>query len=269
MTASMLFAGNHNYGDKKCFYCGASCDEQYKTKDYVKPTFTNRDIVKQPGSEYVCKSCINSMSESMTTKQVDGTIKEGRSGSPRLYSWILTKNKKIACTKKHLRVLRRAIISPPYEPFSLILTESGQKQIIFRGIVNYDRDNFYVTLDERNIQVQREKLKKYLQCATYCSAAIGKKALNDPDNFANYRSIIELYGSESPLVEWCKYYQTPLGVLAAWLCPGKEEALKNEYVIARRIQKKNCGSVGSVSGAAGNGTDGNQRRRDQVLLDFA
>jgi CRISPR type IV-associated protein Csf1 len=269
MTASELFAGDHhNPGTHKCFYCGASCDDKYKAKDYVKPTFTNRDVVKYPGSEYVCAGCVESMSESATTKQIDGTIKTERSGAPRLYSWIITKNKKIACTKKHLRVLRRAVLSPPEPPFSIVLTESGQKQIIFRSIVNYDRDVFYVTLDERNTKVIRNRFKKYLQCAVLCSAAIGKKGLKNPEDFFNYKSIAELYGNGDLLLEWVNYYLTPMGVLAAWLCPGKEEALKNENVISRRVQEKDCGSFRPFEGTAANGTTSDQRRRDQVLFDF-
>ncbi len=266
-TASYLFnKKKYNPGNNKCFYCGLDCDETYTKKEYVKHTFTNRDIVKYPGSNFVCGCCVDSLRGLSKTRQIDGTIKTGRGGAPRIYSWVLTENKKIAMTKKHLRVLRRICINPPAPPFSIILTDSGKKQLIFRTPVNYDRDNYALFLEDKKINVNKELLKGYLKKAIIVSAAIGKIALKTPDKFINYKNIIELYSSEIPLVEWLGIYASPLGELAAWLCPGKEES--NGIIISSRIQTEACGVKGPIEKFTGNGTENNQRRSDQVLLDF-
>ena len=34
----------------KCFYCGKECGSEYKKKEFVKKTFTNYDIIKNPVS---------------------------------------------------------------------------------------------------------------------------------------------------------------------------------------------------------------------------
>ncbi|ADK81620.1 hypothetical protein [Sediminispirochaeta smaragdinae] len=268
ITASYLFAPNkYNIGEHRCFYCGMPCDGTYTKKKYVKQTFTNRDIVKYPGSDYVCGCCVESLSGIYEVTQIDGTTKIGRAGQPRMYSWVLTENKKLAMTKKHLRVLRRICLSPPKPPFSIVLADSGQKQLIFRAPVNYDQNIFSVLLEEKEISVEIATLKKYLQKAKLVAAAIGKIALKNPDEFINYKNIIDLYGSEGPLVEWIKIYSSPLGELAAWLCPGKEEA-KNDFVISTRISSKAGGIGRYVEKSTGNGREGNQGGSDQVLFEF-
>jgi len=268
ITASYLFAKyKYNPGNNKCFYCGLSCDETYIKKEYVKHTFTNRDIVKYPGSDYVCGCCVESLLGLSKTKQIDGTVKEGRGGAPRIYSWLLTENKKIAMTKKHMRVLRRIILNPPKPPFSIILADSGKKQLIFRAPVNHDRNIFSVLLEEKTIEVNRKLLKIYLKKGIIVSAAIGKIALKKPDQFVNYKNIIEKYNSELPLVEWLEIYTSPLGELAAWLCPGKEES--NGIIISKGIQAEIGRPKRFIKESPRNGAKNNQRGSDQVLFDFA
>lgn len=236
ITASYLFSKiKYNPGNEKCFYCGIDCDETYKKKEYVKKTFTNRDIVRYPGSDFICGCCVESLAGNYEVEQIDGTVKTGRAGQPRMYSWILTEKKRLAFTKKHLEFARENILSPPDPPFSIILADSGQKQLIFRAPVNYDKSRFVVMLEEKYIEANPVMLKIYLEKAILCSAAIGKIALKKPDEFNNYKNIIEYYGDELPLVEWMEIYNIPMGQLAAWLCPGKKEAKEHENVISRRV----------------------------------
>lgn len=267
ITASYLFAKEkYNLGNENCFYCGINCNEKYTKEEYVKKTFTNRDIVKYPGSDFVCGCCIESMNEYYGTKQIDGTVKQGRGGSPRIYSWILTENKKIAMTKRHMRVLRRICLNPPSPPFSIVLSESGHKQLIFRTPVNYNKDIYSILLEEKEILVDRKKLKQYLDKAIIVSAAIGKIALKTPDYFNNYKNVIEKYGTETPLIEWIKIYSSQLGELAAWLCPGKDDS--NAIIISKGIQTEACGIERPIKELAGNGTKSNKTGIDQALRNF-
>jgi CRISPR type IV-associated protein Csf1 len=267
MTASYLFAKEkYNPGTEKCYYCGNNCGQEYLTKDYVKDTFTNRDIVHYPCSQYVCGCCMESMAGLGSTIQIDGTEKEGRGGAPRCYSWILTETKKEAFTKKHIDFARNRILNPPEPPFSIILADSGQKQLIFRAPINHDKNTFIVMLEEKEINVIPELLKIYLDTAVAVSAAIGKISLKEPDSFVNFKNVIEYYGYEEPLVEWIKIYSSPLGELAAWLCQGKEEA--NEYVIGRGFPQRISRDSRPVEEVAGDGRKGDQGRSNQIQLDF-
>ena len=74
ITGPQLFAGIKNpSGDHRCFFCNGVCDETHKRKDYVKNTFTNRDIVKCPASEFVCGGCVMSLNERATINLIDGS----------------------------------------------------------------------------------------------------------------------------------------------------------------------------------------------------
>jgi hypothetical protein len=105
MTASQLFASNP--GPHKCYYCGTSCDSKHLTKDYVKDTFTNRDIVRFPGSEHVCTGCVSAMGEGEDEMlMLDGSVKvrqNARGMCPRMYSWVLTATERKAGTKAHTK----------------------------------------------------------------------------------------------------------------------------------------------------------------------
>jgi hypothetical protein len=270
ITASYLFAKEkYLLGDEKCFYCGISCGQEYNKKDFVKPTFTNRDIVKNPGSDYVCGCCVDSMRTGGDDLiLIDGDIKAARSATPRMYSWILSQSGNKAFSKRHLDFARSIIVDPPNPPFSIILADSGQKQLIFRAPVNYDKKSFVVLLEEKEISVFPYTIKKYLEIAVLVSAACGKKSLTDPDQFNNWKNVIEMYRSEIPLVEWIKIYLSPMGELAAWLCPGKEEALNGDFV-SGRLQKETCGNSGQEVKNTGNGENNSQGRSNQILFDFA
>lgn len=270
ITASYLFSPEkYNPGNLKCFYCGIDCDEQYKKSDFVKKTFTNRDVVKFPGSDYVCGCCVESMrTGGPDIILIDGDTKTGRSATPRMYSWVLTKEKTVGFSKRHLDFARGIILNPPDPPFCVILADSGQKQIIFRSPVNYDKNQFMILLEEKEIEVVPKLLSDYIGKATIVSAACGKKSLLNPDEFNNWKNIIDLYQSELPLVEWLKIYSSPMGELAAWLCPGKEEALNGNFV-SGRIPEKISKNNGPKEETTGDGREGCQGRGDQILLDFA
>ena len=268
LTAPYLFAPKkYNPGKEKCFYCGIDCGKEYKKIDFVKPTFTNRDIVKNPCSDYVCGCCVESMITGWDVTLIDGDHKTDRSGTPRFFSWILSETGNHAFSKRHLDYAREKIKRPPEPPFSIILADTGQKQLIFRAPVNYDKSMFVILLEEKEIEVIPELITEYLQKAELISAACGKKSLMEPDQFNNWKNVIELYGSEVPLVEWISIYQTPMGELAAWLCPGKEEALNGNFV-SGRIQKGACRDCGPEEAIAGNGGENSQGRSNQIVFDF-
>lgn len=270
ITASMLFAPDRvRDGMHRCFYCGASCGDDHSKKEYVKKTFTNRDIVKFPGSNYVCGPCVESLATVTQTKLVDGDIKTGRGAAPRTYSWVLDGKNNRAFSKKHFDFARSIIGCPPEPPFSIVLADSGKKQIIFRAPVNYDRDVFVVQFEEAHVCIKSSSWEYYLNTATIASAAIGKKMLSAPNQFSCFLNTVTLYGTEAPLEEWIKIHNEPMSKVASWVCKGKKDA-RDEDIVSSRISAEISGCSRREEHAAEQRTAGkDETNRSQLLFDFA
>jgi hypothetical protein len=274
-TASLLFSGLSEKGNNHCYYCGAFCDDEFEKNDYVKDTFTNRDIVKYPISNFVCGGCVESLGAGPDELlMIDGEIKKrgnDRGMQPRMYSWIITKNKKLAATKAHIAYLRETILNPPQPPFCVILADSGQKQLIFRSFVSMSRDYFPVMLEEEIIFIHPDKLMQRIQLANKLCAAIGKPALLINCKSIQYAIICEKYfGDIKSLEQWLTVMNEPMSRLAAWLSKNKEDS-QNEYPAIERggIPPEACGAHRPVEKNGRNGADGNKGRDCQLHIDFA
>jgi hypothetical protein len=239
LTASTLFAGDrHNPGPEHCYFCGADCDKTYLSGDYVKDTFTNRDIVKYPASDYVCRGCVESLGWGEDEMpMLDGTVKKrdnARGMAPRMYSWVLTANSRIAFTKAHVSLIRDVICNnQPEPPFSIILADSGQKQLVFRAPVAMSRDVFPVMLEDEIIEVKPAFLRERIALATPIVAATGKPALLDRITIGTYIAYEKYHGDIDALEAWAAVQRAPLSRLAAWLSPNKEEA-QHGYITVER-----------------------------------
>jgi CRISPR type IV-associated protein Csf1 len=221
ITASKLF--KNDSGPQKCYYCGADCGVQNKKSDFVKDTFTNRDIVMFPGSEFVCNGCVESMGRgSDEMEMIDGSIKkrDNECGmQPRLYSWVLCKNKKMAATKAHLSQLLEAVLNPPEPPFAIVLADSGQKQLIFRAPVGIDKEKYSLLLEDEKIFVDTKELKVILPLVNDMMSIFGKKRIFETESTNAYRMFIEKFGIEqiNKLELWNGIKKMPLAKLAVWL----------------------------------------------------
>lgn len=212
--------------EKKCFYCGNQCNNDYLIKDYIKSTFTNYDIVKNPNSNYICDECIWAFSSDQQIILIDGEIKEKQ--SPRNFSWIIIKDKKIAATKRNIKELREIILNPPKPPFKIVLSDSGQKHLLFRAIWAQSQDNYLIQFEEEQIIINIIGLQKRLILADKLSAAIGKIAIKNPDKISYAITINNYYDDLTDYENWLNIYNQPLSRLAAWLAKNKEDA-RNEY----------------------------------------
>ena len=236
ISASRMFAPEKYIdGSNNCYYCGSNCGDEYLAKKFVKATFTNRDIVKYPSSEYVCGSCVESLSYNVDIELIDGDKKP--SSRVVLYSWILSKSQRIACTKKHREEIKNFVLNPPEPPFSIVIADSGKKQLIFRAPVSFDRSMYRLILDDDIINVDVEKLKDFITKAEKLCASIGKMKLSDPENIGVFVAFEKYYGDDFKILnDWLEIYKNPLSKLAIWLCKPQKEC-QNEY---KRIE---CGSV--------------------------
>ena len=231
ITASVLFAGQeHKSGQYRCYYCGAECDDTHKTKTYVKDTFTNRNIVKYPASEYVCQGCVMSLGDGWADMPlIDGTVKEfttPRGMAPRMYSWLITQDKRLAFTKAHIAIVREMLTDPaklPEPPFVWVLSDSGQKQLIFRAPVAWSKEAFSVMLEDQVIDMTPEELHERLHLARSISLRIGKPVLTGSITTASYIAAHKAGVPVMTLKAWEKVQREPLSQLAAWLAPPKEK----------------------------------------------
>ena len=221
ITAPQLFAGIFEpNGDHNCFYCGGQCNTDYTVKKYVKDTFTNRDIVRRPASEYVCSGCICTLNERANINLANEEIRESQ--KTRLYSWVFSKSGRVAYTKAHLKLLTNIIINPPEPPFGIVLAVTGQKQLLFRSVLAWDKSEYYVTFEEERILVNVELLKLKLADAEKLIAAIGKPALEEM-NMNHAVKFFEYYGNLELFYKWQAEAMTPLNRLAAFLSPSQKE----------------------------------------------
>jgi hypothetical protein len=116
----------------------------------------------------------------------------------------------------------------PEPPFSIIIADSGQKQLIFRAPVAMSRDVFPVMLEEEIIDVIPDQLTERLRLVTPIVAATGKPALLEAITIGTFIAYEKHHGNIEALEEWQKIQREPLSRLAAWLSMNKEEA-QNEY----------------------------------------
>jgi CRISPR type IV-associated protein Csf1 len=199
ITASMIFdKERYETGNEVCFYCGALCNEKFTTKEFVKPTFTGYDQVIRPSSKYVCGGCASSFNESQDIPLPEGVI----NGRVRQWCWLLTKTDKKAFSKKHLHLIREIILNPPEPPFSLILTDGGQKHFVYKGKVNLSKQIFTVSLDDMLAIVTPETFKESLELILPLVAIVGKIAMADGGISLNvYDRLIEMYDESKTCIQ--------------------------------------------------------------------
>lgn len=228
LTATIFFDKSlYKEGDNFCYYCGAKCDNTYSSKEFVKDTFTNRDIVFRPNSEFVCGGCVASFSESSQVILGNGEIREDQ--RVRQYSWVIDSNGKTAYTKAHLNLLRQIVINPPKPPFSIVLTDSGQKHLVFRSKISMSNTDYTLMLEDTYIDVNVEELKKRFEIVKPIIAAIGKVAISEKKSLNAINRIFELHGEKAEKIidDFYSVQSEKLTKLAVWLAPNKEECFED------------------------------------------
>ena len=175
MTASKLYYNDE--GNKNCYFCNSECSNNILVSSFIKKTFTNYNLVKNPNSLYVCKGCYFSMTDKniKELEMPDEEIKYNQSA--RTYSWVLTKNFKQAFTKRHIQELKQFILYPIDTPFSIIISNSGKKHLIFRTPISYTRDNYFLQFEEEIIYINIEELKNRIDLCEKIISFCGKKGV--------------------------------------------------------------------------------------------
>lgn len=214
-------AGSDCIGPLRCFYCGAPCDGAYPALAYVRDSFTGRNDVPCPGSPAVCTGCVLCLDEAADVTLLTGEHRTGQ--KMRNWSWLVTERERLAGNKAHRDRWRASCVDPPRPPFALVLADSGQKHLLYRGVVCRSREDVSVTLEGERVDYRPDDLHARLELCGRLIAASGKPALAEPPSVGMALGVLARYrASEMLLEEWTRVREEPLSRLAHWLSPPKE-----------------------------------------------
>lgn len=212
-------------GPMPCFFCGAKCDGTNKSDDYVRDSFTSRNDVVSPGSTAVCDGCVLCMRENATIATISGGTRHVEKCAMRAFSWVITKEKALAASKANIEELRSICCDPPVPPFAIVISDSGQKHLLYRGVTCWSREDVTVTLEMETVSYKPPDLIKTINLCTKLIAATGKPALSEPATQRFAQAVSDYFDEwESLLDEWESIYGKPIARLGAWLSPGKDAA---------------------------------------------
>lgn len=217
--------GGDCVGPQRCFFCAAPCGESHPTREYVRDTFTAVDAVARPGSRFVCAGCVLCLRESLDVPLCDGTVKPVTKAAHRMFSWLVTAERVVAASKAHLPWLRETCLAPPAPPWALSIAVSGQKQLLYLGVVNRDPGRCTVTLEGRRIAYHRVDLAAAMADCTRIAGICGRPAMESRPSLSHRFTLHESLGRHG--VELADWWESSLGepvfALASYLCPSKKE----------------------------------------------
>lgn len=220
LTVPQLFRGVLESGAHRCFFCGGCCGEDVPSSEFVKDSFTGLDTVTF--SPFVCFGCVDSQREQADIRLPNMECRVGQ--KVRGYSWVITETSRIAATKAHREFLFETILNPPEPPFAIVITDSGQKHLIYRSVVNWDQNHFVVGLETEHIQVDRSKVVERMELVRSVCAVVGKPALTERMSAHAGMMLFETLGQEV-MDRWFAVKSDPLTRLVVWLCAKKDECV--------------------------------------------
>lgn len=228
MTGPELFAianGTGCSGPHRCVYCGASASTPYRLAD----SFTTRDTLRCPGSQFVCAGCLLCLEEVGEARYPSGEIYSFTKAFRRMCSWVVSGPTIIAATKAHIEYLRDICLNPPAPPFLISLAVSGQKHVLYRSVVSHSRESITVTLEGEPVEYRPVDLSRRIALCGQLVSATGKPALVETPSPSFWFRVCERFArGESLCTEWERVRNEPLSRLAAFLSPAKEVA-EREY----------------------------------------
>ncbi|MBC9130670.1 hypothetical protein FcAc13_05030 [Frischella sp. Ac13] len=158
----------NKHNDEHCWLCSGKLNENsWSIKDAITSSFTDVSLAKNNTSNSVCCACVGLMKKEAWVEACEKhgnspyfPIKEGK--EPYLANWvffshIFNDNKWIMPTRAELE---QCLLNPPQPPFSIIITETGKKHLIFKANISLSKDNFFVQLEEQSINVYLDDFKK-------------------------------------------------------------------------------------------------------------
>ena len=223
LTAPQLFANIKPSGNESCFFCGGKCDTEHTAKEFVKPSFTERDKVRCGASDYVCGGCVATLSDDETVSIIHGEVRFHQ--KIRNYSWVITTSHQLAATKAHREQLFALCLSPPTPPYAICLAD-GQKHQLWRTPVCESRDIISVNVEGVTATYSPSQLSDRLAFLKRLVGCTGKPlvAACTPSRMLWTRLTSGMSPEEIQII--CtigdRVRNEPLTKLACWLAPGKD-----------------------------------------------
>lgn len=155
----------------------------------------------------------------------DGENKTVTKAARRMFTWLVTKEKVQAASKAHLAWIRATCLAPPSPPWGLSIAVSGQKQLLYLGVVNHDSGRNVVTLEGRRVAYSAPELQHAVDAATLVSGVCGRPAMEALPTWSHRFALHEEFGERgTDLAEWwAGSIGSPLFGLASFICPSKKE----------------------------------------------
>lgn len=158
--------------DDRCWLCGGETHGVgWPRRTAVAETFTNHNLARVPTSETICQACVYLSSvESWGSYVADHPGKELKTGgviSWRFYSHAVSSAGHECPNRARWRQL---LVAPPDPPFLFVIAESGQKHLLFRAAVAYDRDRYPIQVEEDRLIICCDELQGCLNSFEYLYA---------------------------------------------------------------------------------------------------
>jgi hypothetical protein len=146
----------------------------------------------------------------------------------RSFSWLITADTAIACTKAHLGKIRNFVLSPPQPPWAACLADSGQRHLLWATPVNTGGAVTAVNLEDQTVRYRPEELADRLGLASRICAAAGKPRLRQCPDRRLYQSVYDYWSQLGLCDAWSAVWAEPVSQLAAWLVKPMKEC-RREY----------------------------------------
>lgn len=147
-----------------CWLCGGQTDGAGWRRDFLPPTFTNHNLAAAPWSDTICCACAYLSSkaswEAYVAAHPEKGLKTGHAMSWRFYSHVFAEDYHDCPTRVRWRT---HLTEPPKPPFVFVFSESGQKHLIFRSAVAYDRDRYPLQFEDTRVWIERAGFAQLLE----------------------------------------------------------------------------------------------------------
>lgn len=156
--------GKPRYGTHPlCWLCGGITEGRgWPRAVAIAPTFTNHNLAACPASDTVCEPCAyfawGDGWRAYCAARPDLALKSVPPLSWRSYSHVFAPSEPGGHRCPTRRQWRALLLDPPDPPFLLVIAESGQKHVLFRGRVAGSRDVYPVQVEEDTPLVERARL---------------------------------------------------------------------------------------------------------------
>lgn len=169
-----------------CWLCGGLLIDPIPRDSWVKPTFTNHNIVGDPDSAFICGPCEWAHSDrNVDLQRLTGKDKPQRM---RNYTHIVSGGVWYPLSKGQKRDMAALLLAGGGFPELVVIAESGQKHLVFRATVNQPGQlTGWVQFEEDTLCIQQGVLRDCLTGINSLLTLGFSKAEIESGNYLTYR----------------------------------------------------------------------------------